>query len=109
VQVGPHVAPLGLAFNTGDMFPPEYKNQLFIAEHGSWNRSQKIGYRVSLVTLAGNKLLSHVPFVEFLNMDKVLGRPVDIAFMKDGSMLVSDDDRGRIYRITYQKPVEPKK
>jgi glucose/arabinose dehydrogenase len=50
-----------------------------------------------------------VPFVEFLNMDKVLGRPVDIAFMKDGSMLVSDDDRGRIYRITYQKPVEPKK
>jgi glucose/arabinose dehydrogenase len=109
VLVGPHTAPLGLAFYTGNMFPADYKNQLFIAEHGSWNRSQKIGYRVSLVTLVNNKLLSHVPFVEFMNMDKVLGRPVDVAQLSDGSLLISDDDRGRVYRVTYKAPPpEPK-
>lgn len=101
VQLGPHVAPLGLAFNTGNQFPAQYRNQLFVAEHGSWNRTQKIGYRVSLVTLAGNQLLSDTPFIEFLHDEKVLGRPVDIAFLSDGSMLISDDDRGRIYRVTY--------
>jgi glucose/arabinose dehydrogenase len=104
VQVGPHSAPLGLAFYTGNMFPADYKNQLFIAEHGSWNRSQKIGYRISLVVLVNNKLLSHVPFIEFMNMDKVLGRPVDVAQLSDGSLLVSDDDRGRVYRVTYKAP-----
>jgi glucose/arabinose dehydrogenase len=104
VQVGPHSAPLGLAFYTGNMFPAEYKNQLFIAEHGSWNRSQKIGYRISLVVLVNNKLLSHVPFIEFMNMDKVLGRPVDVAQLSDGSLLISDDDRGRVYRVTYKAP-----
>lgn len=109
VLVGPHTAPLGLTFYTGNMFPADYKNQLFIAEHGSWNRSQKIGYRVSLVTLVNNKLLSHVPFVEFMNMDKVMGRPVDLAQLSDGSLLISDDDRGRVYRVTYKAPqAEPK-
>ncbi|HMY39519.1 MAG TPA: PQQ-dependent sugar dehydrogenase, partial [Marinagarivorans sp.] len=104
--LGPHVAPLGLAFYTADQFPSIYKNQLFIAEHGSWNRTQKIGYRISLVTLNGNALVSDTVFADFLQGDTVLGRPVDIAFLKDGSMLVSDDDKGRIYRIRYtgEKP-----
>lgn len=100
-QLGPHVAPLGLAFNTGNQFPAQYRNQLFVAEHGSWNRTQKIGYRVSVVTLAGNQLLTDVPFIEFLHDETVLGRPVDVAFLSDGSMLISDDDRGRVYRVTY--------
>ncbi|WP_189420682.1 PQQ-dependent sugar dehydrogenase [Cellvibrio zantedeschiae] len=100
-QLGPHVAPLGLAFNTGNHFPAQYRNQLFVAEHGSWNRTQKIGYRVSVVTLAGNQLLSDTPFIEFLQDENVLGRPVDVAFLSDGSMLISDDDRGRVYRVTY--------
>lgn len=104
--LGPHVAPLGLAFYTGDQFPAIYKNQLFIAEHGSWNRTQKIGYRINLVTLTGNALVSDTVFADFLQGDRVLGRPVDIAFLKDGSMLVSDDDKGRIYLIRYtgEKP-----
>lgn len=104
--LGPHVAPLGLAFYTADQFPFLYKNQLFIAEHGSWNRTQKIGYRISLVTLNGNALVSDTVFADFLPGDTVLGRPVDIAFLKDGSMLVSDDDKGRIYLIRYtgEKP-----
>lgn len=104
--LGPHVAPLGLAFYSADQFPSLYKNQLFIAEHGSWNRTQKIGYRISLVTLNGNALVSDTVFADFMQGDTVLGRPVDIAFLSDGSMLVSDDEKGRIYRIRYtgEKP-----
>lgn len=104
--LGPHVAPLGLAFNTGDQFPDAYKNQLFIAEHGSWNRTQKIGYRINLITLNGNALVSDTVFADFLDGDTPIGRPVDIAWLKDGSMLVSDDENGRIYRIRYvgEKP-----
>lgn len=101
-ELGTHVAALGMEFYTGDMFPPEYKNQIFIAEHGSWNRSQKIGYRVTLVKLNGNKAISYEPFAEgWLKGDNVSGRPVDIEFMPDGSMLVSDDYADCIYRITY--------
>lgn len=102
-NLGPHVAPLGLAFYTGNQFPAQYRNQLFVAEHGSWNRTQKIGYRVSLVTLAGNQLLTDTPFIEFLHDENVLGRPVDVAFLSDGSMLISDDSRGRVYRVVYIK------
>jgi glucose/arabinose dehydrogenase len=103
-KLGPHVAALGMKFYTGDMFPAEYKNQVFIAEHGSWNRSKKIGYRITLVKLEGDKAVSYTPFAEgWLNGDNVKGRPVDIAVMKDGSMLVSDDYAGVIYRITYKK------
>lgn len=102
-NLGPHVAPLGLAFYTGNQFPAQYKNQLFVAEHGSWNRTQKIGYRVSLITLVGNQMLTDTPFIEFLQDEKVLGRPVDIAFLSDGSMLISDDAGGRVYRVTYGK------
>lgn len=104
-KLGPHVAALGLNFNAGTMFPAEYKNQIFIAEHGSWNRSQKIGYRVALVTLADNKVASDTVFIDgFLQNGVVVGRPVDIDFLADGSMLVSDDYRGRVYRVTYSAP-----
>lgn len=101
-ELGPHVAALGMRFYTGDMFPKEYKNQIFIAEHGSWNRSKKIGYRVTTVKLDGNRSVSYEPFaVGWLENEKVFGRPVDIEIMRDGSILVSDDYAGAIYRISY--------
>lgn len=101
-ELGPHVAALGMEFYTGQMFPAEYHNQIFIAEHGSWNRSQKIGYRISLVRLNGNDSVSYETFADgWLNGDNVSGRPVDIELMPDGSMLVSDDYADCIYRISY--------
>ncbi len=102
--LGPHVAPLGVKFYTGMMFPAEYRNQIFIAEHGSWNRSEKIGYRIVLVRLDGNRAISYEPFAEgWLRGDEVSGRPVDLMVLDDGSMLVSDDEAGAIYRITYSQ------
>ncbi len=101
-KLGPHVAPLGVKFYTGDMFPEEYRNQVFIAEHGSWNRSKKIGYRVSLVRLEGNQGVSYEPFAfGWLQGQSVSGRPVDLIVKEDGSLLVSDDFAGKIYRISY--------
>jgi glucose/arabinose dehydrogenase len=101
-KLGPHVASLGMKFYTGEMFPAEYRGQVFIAEHGSWNREKKIGYRVTLVRLKGGHPASYEPFVEgWLESESVSGRPVDILVMPDGSMLVSDDHAGAIYRITY--------
>lgn len=105
-NLGPHVAALGLRFYTGDQFPAAYKNQLFIAEHGSWNRSEPIGYRVTLVKLDDTgRALSYSNFAEgWLQPNgKVLGRPVDVQVMPDGSMLVSDDYAGVVYRIVYKK------
>ncbi|MCO5141498.1 MAG: PQQ-dependent sugar dehydrogenase [Oligoflexia bacterium] len=103
-KLGPHVAPLGMRFYTGKMFPEKYKNQIFIAEHGSWNRSKRIGYRVMLVRLENNKAVSYEPFAEgWLKNEDVSGRPVDIAIDLDGSLLVSDDFAGAIYRISYKK------
>lgn len=101
----PHSAALGMRFYTGSMFLPEYKNQIFIAEHGSWNRSKKSGYRVMLVRLENNKVLQYVPFASgwLSNDEKITGRPVDIEIAADGSMLVSDDYRGAIYRIVFNK------
>lgn len=102
-ELGPHVAALGIEFYAGQMFPAEYRNQIFIAEHGSWNRSQKIGYRISLVRLNGNNAVSYETFADgWLNGDNVSGRPVDIELLPDGSMLVSDDYADCIYRISYQ-------
>ncbi len=84
------------------MFPPEYKNQIFIAEHGSWNRSSKIGYRIMVVRIEGNKPVSYEPFAEgWLKGESVSGRPVDVLVMPDGSLLISDDYAGVIYRVTY--------
>jgi glucose/arabinose dehydrogenase len=101
----PHAAPLAVKFYTGRMFPAQYRGQVLIAEHGSWNRSKaagKTGYRVTLVRLKGNDAVSYEPFIEgWLQGDEVLGRPVDLLVAPDGSLLVSDDQRGVIYRISY--------
>ncbi|MBV6425229.1 MAG: hypothetical protein NAOJABEB_03044 [Steroidobacteraceae bacterium] len=101
--LGPHVAPLGMLFYTGRQFPAEYRNQVFIAEHGSWNRTHRIGYRITLVRLEGNRAVSYAPFVSgWLGADgSVSGRPVDLLQLPDGSLLVSDDKAGAIYRISY--------
>jgi glucose/arabinose dehydrogenase len=101
-KLGPHVAPLGLAFYTGSQFPRAYQGNLFVTEHGSWNRPNRIGYRVALITLYGDKVVSDTPFLEgFLRGEAVVGRPADVAVLADGSMLVSDDYGGRVWRITY--------
>ncbi len=102
-NLGPHVASLGMRFYAGDMFPDEYRNDIFIAEHGSWNRSQKIGYRITRVQLQGNRVVSYEPFAEgWLENEEAWGRPVDVLVMPDGSLLVSDDEAGAIYRIVYE-------
>ncbi len=102
-ELGPHVAALGIEFYSGNMFPAEYKNQIFIAEHGSWNRSEKIGYRVMLVKLNGNQSIGYEPFAYGWQVgETVSGRPVDVETMPDGSLLVSDDYADCIYRISYK-------
>lgn len=101
-----HVAPLGIKFYTGSMFPDEYKNQAFIAEHGSWNRTKKSGHLVSLVKLENGNSVGYETFAEgWLNHEtqEAWGRPVDVLVLPDGSMLVSDDKGGMIYRIVYGK------
>ena len=98
----PAVASLDVTFYTGGMFPGEYHGQLFIAEHGSWNRSKKIGYRVTLVRLEGNRAISYEPFAYgWLQGEQYTGRPVDLVVKEDGSLLLSDDHAGRIYRNRY--------
>lgn len=103
--LGPHVAPLGLRFYTGDQFPAGYNTKLIIAEHGSWNRSQKIGYRLMQVTVQNNAASDYKVFADgWLNDEtqRNWGRPVDVLVLKDGSMLVSDDYANVIYRISYE-------
>jgi glucose/arabinose dehydrogenase len=102
---GPHSAGLGLRFYTGDMFPKKYKNAIFLARHGSWNRSKKFGGDVIVYFLNkdGTVKSSEVFISGFLVDNKYIGRPVDVEIMKDGSMLLSDDWNGAIYRITYGK------
>ncbi len=103
-NLGAHVAPLGIKFYTADMFPEEYKDQLFIAEHGSWNRSSKVGYRITLVKLDGNEAVSYEPFIDgWLDEEsqQEFGRPVDLLFLNDGSLLISDDYGDAIYRVSY--------
>lgn len=105
-KLGPHVAPLGMEFYTANLFPADYQGNIFIAEHGSWNRSKKSGYRLMLATLNGNEVTKYEPFAEgWLNQeeDEAWGRPVDVEFLPDGSMLLSDDFADVIYRISYQK------
>lgn len=102
LTLGAHVAPLGVKFYTGTAFPEKYRNQVLIAEHGSWNRRQKSGYRLTLVRLDGHRALSYEPFATGFNRgDEVFGRPVDLLVLEDGSMLISDDSAGAIYRLTY--------
>jgi len=104
-ELGPHVAPLGMIFYTGDMFPDAYKNQILIAEHGSWNRSEKIGYRITKVTLQNGEAVSYEPFIDgwLQENESVWGRPVDLLQLPDGSVLISDDHSGTIYRLTYNQ------
>jgi glucose/arabinose dehydrogenase len=100
--LGPHVASLGMRFYTGEMFPPDYYGQIFIAEHGSWNRSQPIGYRITRVRLQDGEPASYEVFAQgWLSAHGIIGRPVDLEILRDGSMLVSDDYAGRIYRVTF--------
>lgn len=102
-SLGPHVAALGLRFYLGDMFPAEYRGHLLIAEHGSWNRTTPLGYRVMLVRVDNGKATSYEPFAEgWLQDGKPWGRPVDVLVMPDGALLVSDDVAGVIYRISYK-------
>ncbi len=103
-KLGAHVAPLGMRFYTGRQFPEAYRNQIFIAEHGSWNRSSKVGYRVTLVKLdATGKAVSYEPFAQgWLVGERAWGRPADVLVAPDGSLLVSDDSAGAIYRIRYR-------
>ncbi|HRE13442.1 MAG TPA: PQQ-dependent sugar dehydrogenase [Usitatibacteraceae bacterium] len=101
-KFGAHVASLGMRFYTGTLFPLEYRNQVFVAEHGSWNRSKKAGYRVMRARLEGNRVVEHAVFADgFLDKDadRAWGRPVDVQVMADGALLVSDDYAHAIYRI----------
>jgi glucose/arabinose dehydrogenase len=107
-KLGAHIAPLGMRFYTGSMFPTEYKNAMFIAMHGSWNRSTKQGYNVMVATVDGAGKVELKPFLEgFLQDAKadppMWGRPVDVLVMKDGALLVSDDYNGIVYRVSYAK------
>ncbi|MFP5223473.1 MAG: PQQ-dependent sugar dehydrogenase [Acidobacteriota bacterium] len=98
-----HVAALGMAFYTGNMFPKAYQGQIFIAEHGSWNRSAKTGYRISLARFKEDGSLQYDVFATgWLNNRDAWGRPVDVLVMPDGALLVSDDKAGAVYRITYK-------
>jgi glucose/arabinose dehydrogenase len=108
-----HAAALGMKFYTGSMFPPEYKNQIFIAEHGSWNSTAAFpkGYKISLVTVdpAGQAATKYVPFISgFAYKDGAdmveWGRPVDVIVAPDGALLISDDHAGVVYRLTYTAP-----
>lgn len=99
-----HVAALGIRFYRGEQFPEHYRNQLFVAQHGSWNRSVPDGYRVALVTFKDNKPAGEEVFIDgWLTQDeKALGRPVDILALPDGSLLISDDLLGVIYKVQYK-------
>jgi glucose/arabinose dehydrogenase len=104
-NLGPHTAPLGLEFVKSTMFPEEYSNAILMAEHGSWNRTKKIGYRISMVDEDDGKASNYRPFIDgWLNeeSDEVWGRPVDLEWMPDGSLLISDDFADVIYRVTYK-------
>lgn len=104
-ELGAHVAPLGVIFYTGNMFPDQYRNQALIAEHGSWNRSEKSGYKISIVTFnESGEATSYEPFISgwLQGEEDVRGRPVSIVQLNDGSLLISDDYSGKIYRVTYQ-------
>lgn len=112
-KLGAHVAAIGMKFYTGRMFPEEYRGQILLAEHGSWNRSQPQGYRVMLIKLSGNEAVSYTPFAEgwlrgirssrgVRTLGDAWGRPADVLVMPDGALLVSEDEPGTIYRISYK-------
>ncbi len=101
--LGPHTAALGMRFYTGSMFPAEYRNAIFVARHGSWNKTKKIGGDIIVAKLnKDGTVKSWEPFITgFLQDNSYIGRPVDLAVMKDGSLLISDDYAGAVYRVSY--------
>jgi glucose/arabinose dehydrogenase len=101
--LGPHAAPLGIKFYTGNAFPAEYRGQALIARHGSWNKSKKIGGDIVVAKLNKDGTLKSLePFLTgFIQDNNYVGRPVDLLVMKDGSLLISDDYAGAIYRVSY--------
>ncbi len=104
VRFEAHTAPLGMKFYQGNMFPADFKGDIIVAQHGSWNRSKKIGYRLMRVSVENGEATGHSVFIDgWLNDEtqESWGRPVDVVEMPDGSLLVSDDQAGKIYRITY--------
>jgi glucose/arabinose dehydrogenase len=108
LKLGAHVAPLGMRFYSGSMFPSAYQNSIFVAQHGSWNREVKQGYNVVRVTIDGQGKAKAEPFLEGFLTDAradppMWGRPVDVLVIKDGSLLVSDDYNGVIYRVSYAR------
>lgn len=108
LKLGPHIAPLGMRFYTGKMFPAEYQGNIFVAMHGSWNRTTKQGYNLMRVVVDGQGKASLKPFLDGFLVDEkgdppMWGRPVDVLVMRDGSLLMSDDYNGIIYRISYRK------
>jgi glucose/arabinose dehydrogenase len=104
VELGPHVAALGMRFYTGTQFPEAYRGRIFIAEHGSWNRSTPLGYRIVTVRVEGETASAEEVFAEgWLEDGSPWGRPADVLVMPDGSLLVADDHAGAIYRITYER------
>jgi glucose/arabinose dehydrogenase len=104
LKLGPHVAPIGARFYTGNMFPSQYGNLLFIAQKGSWNRTAKLGYRVMTVDVKAGQPPRYEEFLTGCHEgEKVLCRPTHIEWMPDGSMLLSDDFHGAIYQISYRR------
>jgi glucose/arabinose dehydrogenase len=105
VKIQAHSAALGITFYTGKMFPADYKHALFVAEHGSWNRSSKVGYRVSVIRFDADGVARYEPFATgWLANEDAWGRPNDVLVARDGSLLISDDQAGAIYRVTYKAP-----
>ena len=108
-NLGPHVAALGMRFYAGSQFPRDYHGAIFIAEHGSWNRQPMVGYRVTVVKLRDGVPVSYEPFAEgWLQGNDAWGRPVDVVVAPDGALLVSDDEAGAIYRISYTGSAGPR-
>jgi glucose/arabinose dehydrogenase len=108
LKLGGHVAPLGMKFYNGKQFPAEYQGNILMARHGSWNRTVKQGYDVVRIVVDGTKVVKQEPFVTGFLQDErgdppMWGRPVDLAVMKDGSVLFSDDYNGIVYRVSYTK------
>ena len=102
-KLGAHVAALGMRFYRGTTFPAEYRGQIFVAEHGSWNRSKKSGYQVLLARVKDGKITKTEPFIEGFKVgESAWGRPVDVENVPDGSLLISDDEAGAIYRVSYE-------
>jgi len=105
--LGPHTAALGMRFYTGNLFPSEYRNAIFIARHGSWNRTKKLGGDIVVARLSEDGAVKSIePFITgFIENNNYVGCPADVEFVKDGSMLISDDFNGAVYRVTYSSTV----